>query len=87
MTDDDSRHGTHNGYKNLGCRCDRCKEANRIEEAKVKARRIARFRNGEAEVTHGLYTTYGNWGCRCRPCTDAWVADHRARRARNRVAS
>lgn len=24
---DDPRHGTKNGYDNLGCRCDRCKAA------------------------------------------------------------
>lgn len=23
----DARHGTHNGYTNLGCRCDPCREA------------------------------------------------------------
>jgi hypothetical protein len=27
---DDPRHGTDNGYKNLGCRCDRCTEAWRV---------------------------------------------------------
>lgn len=26
----DPRHGTTNGYNNLHCRCDRCKEANRV---------------------------------------------------------
>lgn len=28
---DDPRHGTGNGYRNLGCRCDRCREAHRVE--------------------------------------------------------
>jgi hypothetical protein len=27
MNDDDPRHGTVNGYGNLKCRCDRCREA------------------------------------------------------------
>lgn len=26
--DGDPRHGTHNGYGNLKCRCDACREAN-----------------------------------------------------------
>jgi len=27
---DDPRHGTDNGYSNLRCRCDRCREAHRV---------------------------------------------------------
>jgi hypothetical protein len=27
MDEDDERHGTKNGYNNLGCRCDKCKTA------------------------------------------------------------
>ena len=28
---DDPRHGTYNGYINLGCRCEPCREAHRVE--------------------------------------------------------
>ncbi|WP_091232564.1 hypothetical protein [Microbacterium sp. 3J1] len=34
----DPRHGTHNGYVNLGCRCDPCREASAAYEAARKAR-------------------------------------------------
>lgn len=30
LPDDDPRHGTPNGYNNLGCRCPECREAQRI---------------------------------------------------------
>jgi hypothetical protein len=30
---DDPRHSTVNGNSNHGCRCDRCKEANRLSHA------------------------------------------------------
>lgn len=32
LADDDPRHGTDNGYRNLGCRCARCREAHHIEQ-------------------------------------------------------
>ncbi len=28
----DERHGSYNGYANLGCRCPRCTEANRVNQ-------------------------------------------------------
>ena len=37
----DARHGTLNGYNNLRCRCDRCREANRSTHAEYIARRKA----------------------------------------------
>jgi len=51
---DDPRHGTKNGYDNLNCRCDRCREAHRIahreymerhpeQVAKHRARRKRRW--------------------------------------------
>lgn len=35
---EDPRHGSHNGYANLGCRCDRCRAANSAYEATRKNR-------------------------------------------------
>ena len=35
----DSRHGTVNGYGNLGCRCDRCREANNASMRAYKKKR------------------------------------------------
>ena len=37
LSDDDSRHGTWNGYNNLACRCAPCTEANRITQAAYMA--------------------------------------------------
>lgn len=39
----DPRHGTHNGYHNLGCRCRTCTEANRVWN-RARIDRIARER-------------------------------------------
>jgi hypothetical protein len=38
----DPRHGTLNGYRNLGCRCPRCTDANRSATADYKRRSRAR---------------------------------------------
>lgn len=75
LTADDPRHGTRNGYVNLGCRCDRCREANRRSMAE-KRRRMAEGATGE----HGRAATYTNHRCRCDACRDANAADQRRRR-------
>lgn len=36
---DDPRHGTYNGYRNLQCRCERCREANRLQMLDYRGRR------------------------------------------------
>jgi hypothetical protein len=81
---DDPRHGTLNGYTNLGCRCDRCRQANTIacrprQEAWRRRRGIMPRKLGR---THGLRSTY-NAGCRCEPCRGA----EREYRTRRRNAS
>ncbi len=38
LASDDSRHGTVNGYRNLGCRCDRCRDAHRMSIAALRRR-------------------------------------------------
>lgn len=47
MNVDDPRHGTINGYINLGCRCSMCRDANRIRHAHY----INRLRAGDARRT------------------------------------
>lgn len=83
----DQRHGTANGYGNLGCRCDPCCSAHTLSLRERKRRRIAR---GIPEHVHGTANGYGNYGCRCRHCQRAWNRDtlerrHLAKQGRTRV--
>lgn len=44
---DDPRHGTNNGYSNLGCRCDRCKAAKAaMHQVYLERRRAEKERQG-----------------------------------------
>lgn len=61
---------------NEGCRCDVCREANRVAHRKgAKTRRNRPFN----EIPHGV-NGYRNYGCRCETCTDAGRAAMRAYR-------
>jgi hypothetical protein len=51
---DDLRHGTKNGYGNLGCRCEPCREANTIDM------REARKRWRQIDVSHNRYKRLRN---------------------------
>ena len=73
----DPRHGTENGYKNLGCRCDRCREAH--AEA-VRASRIRRTMNPVPSHLHGTLNAYVNYACRCADCRRVANEYWRARR-------
>lgn len=79
--DGDPRHGM-NGYSNLGCRCDICREANtayNLSMREVRARRIA----ADPSIRpHGVETTYLNYRCRCAECR----AEHN-RRQKMRAAA
>lgn len=81
MLADDARHGTANGYGNLGCRCEPCRAAH---AESLYARKSARKSAPTPEHVHGSANGYGNYGCRCGPCSDAWAEDgnDRARRRR-----
>jgi hypothetical protein len=72
-------HGTTNGYRYYGCRCERCREA---------AREAARqYRQGKREGStpehvHGTLGGYRDYGCRCGRCRKAEREDASKRRKR-----
>jgi hypothetical protein len=71
MNVDDPRHGTANGYHNLGCRCAACRAA-WVESCRA-ARLRRRSKLTAADPRHGRYTTYINHMCRCPLCRTAWA--------------
>lgn len=80
LAPDDPRHGTTNGYGNLGCRCDPCREANRVGHADY----MARVRTeGRILGKHGSELAYDT-GCRCDPCREFHNAKSRATFARRK---
>lgn len=66
----DPRHGTSNGYGNLGCRCDECREANRQNHARYMATVRKTGQLTGKEVVHGTPYRY-DVGCRCNKCREA----------------
>jgi hypothetical protein len=63
----DPRHGTVNGYRNLGCRCLACREAAREDHRKYMDRvRV----EGRVLSEHGTELAYSS-GCRCDVCREA----------------
>jgi hypothetical protein len=76
--DGDERHGTLNGYINVRCRCELCREANRVYNAERRKARIGgepisdwgarRGHTGEPREHNS--STYINWGCRCVECRE-----------------
>ncbi|MDP7727619.1 hypothetical protein [Mycobacterium sp. TY813] len=81
LADDDPRHGTTNGYGNLGCRCDLCRAANTRNRRAYLARVRA---EGRILGEHGSEVAYDS-GCRCTECrerhNERWRTRERARRA------
>lgn len=76
----DVKHGTENAYTNRGCRCDECKEASRVANARRRE-----GRKGSDRTPHGTATGYTNWGCRCDLCKAAmreFQVEHRERKAK-----
>jgi hypothetical protein len=72
----DPRHGTQNGYTNLRCRCQPCRDVHAETVRRARARRASDI---PADI-HGKASTYQNYACRCRPCTDASTAEKRRHR-------
>lgn len=58
------RHGTAVEYDHFGCRCDVCREGNRLRCRATKADRKTR----PQDIPHGTMTAYWNWNCRCAEC-------------------
>jgi hypothetical protein len=91
---DDPRHGTNNGYKNLGCRCDDCRKAG-VAWHREWLHRTGRVLPWDVYVAerranlapHGTETRYtGPEKCRCAQCKEASRLAKAARRAK-RVAA
>lgn len=76
-------HGTTNGYGNLGCRCDDCREANRKSHAAYLRSVRATGQLTGPEVVHGTPYRY-DVGCRCDECREAHNVKSRATKARLR---
>lgn len=68
MSADD--HGSASTYTNWRCRCDACREAWRIEFARMRRNRTRWLRDDPTLAQHGTESTYTNWGCRCAACTE-----------------
>lgn len=77
--DGDDRHGTRNGYVNLGCRCDPCRDANARWHLARRAERAVSLSPNDPR--HGRHTTYSNHGCRCGRCRAASTQRQREYRA------
>lgn len=71
-------HGTANGYRYHGCRCDDCRKAHREQEAQMRADRKRRMEEGTAVFEHGQ-SGYRNWACRCNVCSEAHAERERQR--------
>lgn len=78
---DDPRHGTSNGYGNHYCRCDRCKEANRVAHAAYMDRVRA---EGRIIGKHGTDLAYDS-GCRCDECRERHNEKSREYKRRRRL--
>jgi hypothetical protein len=85
----DPRHGTTNGYSNLDCRCQPCRDAHAAACNVRRAKRVALLAAGKLLVIHGTNNAYTHYGCRCMPCTEARRAravEEWRRRALDRVS-
>lgn len=87
----DTRHGTRAAYDDLGCRCERCREAAAEVQRHRRRRRwqglddlTAAFQADPSDSRHGTLNGYKQLCCRCARCRQAAAADRSARRARRR---
>lgn len=70
-------HGTLSGYRVAGCRCDLCREANRLARRNDREARYAerikvgdRWFHPKVGLRHGTLWAYKDHGCRCDPCAE-----------------
>lgn len=63
--------GTYPSYEQ-GCRCEGCRDANRIRGTRQNRKRYQRVKESglPAHIPHGA-SAYVNWGCRCEVCSAA----------------
>ncbi len=81
--DGDPRHG-QNGYSNLGCRCDVCRQAHADYAIGIRETRARRIGRDPSLAPHGKSSTYTNWGCRCDDCRRANTDERRKWQIKNR---
>jgi predicted transcriptional regulator len=74
-------HGTST-YRR-GCRCEVCKEGNRLRASKNARERRKRLQAGVANFEHGA-SGYINWSCRCEVCSEAHADRCRAYQQENK---
>ena len=80
---DDPRHGTVNGYGNLRCRCEACREANSNHHREYMLRVVASGELATPGALHGTSYRY-DVGCRCPECRAAHNAKSRDTKRRLR---
>ena len=78
----DHGHGDYRTYAK-GCRCDDCRDAQRVRCAAMRADR-AKDPSRADRAGHGKASTYKNYKCRCAECSAANTADVNAYKARRR---
>jgi len=61
------RHGTLSAYRNHGCRCTRCTDAQAMSS---RRNRLSRLSSGR--LSHGSRSAY-DAGCRCGQCRSARI--------------
>ena len=86
LAPDDPRHGTVNGYGNLGCRCSECRKAQAAKQFEYM------HRTGRTKMTWAEYVAattrhgcarYRHGGCRCDVCREAMRVEKKRQRERN----
>lgn len=68
---DDPRHGTVNGYGNLGCRCRPCTVAASRERYLWRKAQAENLAGNPDDPRHGTPSGYNNYRCRCDRCREA----------------
>jgi hypothetical protein len=74
----DFEHGTPSAYTYHRCRCEVCREGNRLRMRQLMLNRSERT----VAAPHGTVSGYTNWKCRCAPCKKAGSENNRRTRAR-----